>query len=80
MKSTGMVRQIDHLGRVVLPKELRDTLGIVEKDSLEIFVERDSIILRKYCPSCIFCGGTENVTYFKDKRICEGCLAELNAL
>ena len=56
MKSTGIVRQMDHLGRVVLPIELRRTLDIHEKDALEIYVDEDSIILKKYEPACIFCG------------------------
>ena len=55
MKSTGIVRKVDELGRIVLPIELRRTLDIAEKDSLEIYVDDDSIILRKYQPACIFC-------------------------
>ena len=58
VKSTGIVRKVDELGRVVLPIELRRTLNIDIKDSLEIYVENDSIILRKYEPSCIFCGSS----------------------
>ncbi len=80
MKSTGIVRQIDHLGRVVIPKELRNTLGIMDKDPLEIFVEGDRIVLRKYHPTCIFCGEEENVTEYKDKLVCAECLSELSAL
>lgn len=77
MKIIGIVRKIDELGRVVLPKELRKTLDIREKDDLEIFVENKSIILRKYEPYCIFCGSTENTTNFKDKIVCQNCLDEL---
>ena len=55
MKSTGIVRKVDELGRIVLPIEMRRTLDIAEKDALEIYVEGDSIILRKYQPACIFC-------------------------
>lgn len=55
MKSTGIVRKVDELGRIVLPIELRRTLGIEEKDRIEIFVDGESIILRKYQPACIFC-------------------------
>jgi len=70
MKSTGIVRKVDELGRVVLPIELRRTLNIDIKDSLEIYVENDSIILKKYEPSCIFCGSSEGIKEFKGKNIC----------
>lgn len=79
MKSTGIIRKIDELGRIVLPIELRRNLGIVEHDSLEIFVDGTQIILRKYSPSCIFCGSAEEVTEFKGQRICGGCKAELRS-
>jgi transcriptional pleiotropic regulator of transition state genes len=78
VKVIGIVRKIDELGRVVLPKELRRTLDINEKDELEIFVENNTIILRKYEPYCIFCGSTEKTVSFKDKVICQNCLDELN--
>ena len=58
MKSTGIVRKVDELGRIVLPIELRRTLDISEKDTLEIYVEGSAIVLRKYRPSCIFCDST----------------------
>ena len=77
MKSTGIVRRIDELGRVVLPIELRRTLDIDIKDSLEIYVEDSKIILKKYEPSCIFCGESENVVSFDDKNICKNCLEKL---
>ncbi len=77
MKSTGIVRRVDELGRVVLPVELRRSLEISEKDSLEIYVEGGSIILKKYEPACIFCGNARNVTHYKDKIICQNCLKEL---
>lgn len=77
MKSTGIVRKVDELGRVVLPIELRRTLDIDIKDSLEIYVENDSIILKKYEPSCIFCGSSENVREFKGKNICSNCYEEM---
>ena len=73
MKSTGIVRKVDELGRVVLPIELRRTLNIDIKDSLEIYVENDSIILKKYEPSCIFCGSSDAVKEFKGKNICSTC-------
>lgn len=77
MKSTGIVRKIDDLGRIVLPIELRRTLEIDIKDSLEIYVDQDTIILRKYKTSCTFCGETEGLVDFKDKCVCPSCLAEL---
>ncbi len=77
MKSTGIVRKVDELGRVVIPIELRRTLGIDEKDSLEIYVDGEKIILRKYEPACIFCGNAENVINYRGKNICEVCLKQL---
>ena len=77
MKSTGIVRKVDELGRIVLPIELRRTLDIVEKDAIEIYVEGASIILKKYEPTCIFCGDAKNVINYKGKNICSSCLKEL---
>lgn len=76
-KSTGIVRKVDELGRVVVPIELRRTLGIEEKDPLEIYVDGDSIILKKYQPSCVFCGDAEGTVHFKEKLVCGSCRAEL---
>ncbi|MBE7036432.1 MAG: AbrB/MazE/SpoVT family DNA-binding domain-containing protein, partial [Ruminococcaceae bacterium] len=70
MKSTGIVRKVDELGRIVLPIELRRTLDIAEKDALEIYVDGSTIILRKYEPSCIFCGNSKDVLVFKGRNIC----------
>lgn len=78
MKSTGVVRQLDTLGRIVLPIELRRTMDIGVKDMLEIFVEDDQIILKKYHPSCIFCSDARDVTSYKGKLVCKNCLAELS--
>ncbi|GIO39713.1 MULTISPECIES: AbrB/MazE/SpoVT family DNA-binding domain-containing protein [Paenibacillus] len=77
MKSTGIVRKVDELGRVVIPIELRRTLGIGEKDALEIYVDGERIMLKKYEPACIFCGNAENVTYFKGKIVCHECITQL---
>ncbi len=77
MKSTGIVRKVDELGRIVLPVELRRTLDIAEKDSLEIYVDDDRIILKKYEPTCIFCASSKDVISFKGKNICPNCLNEL---
>lgn len=78
MKATGIVRKVDELGRVVLPIELRRTLNIDIKDSLEIYVENDTIILRKYEPACLFCGSSTDVHEFKGKNICNECIKELH--
>lgn len=80
MKSTGIVRKVDELGRVVLPIELRRTLGIDEKDALEIYVDGSSVILRKYEPSCVFCGDAGDVVTFRGKNICHSCLKEMKGL
>lgn len=77
MKSTGIVRKVDELGRIVLPIELRRTLDIAEKDALEIYVDGSSIVLRKYEPSCVFCGDAKNISAFRGKNICVSCLQEL---
>ena len=77
MKSTGIVRKVDELGRVVIPIELRRTLGIGEKDALEIYVDGERIVLKKYEPACIFCGQAEEIIHFKGKNICPSCIAEM---
>ncbi len=77
MKSTGIVRKVDELGRIVLPIELRRTLDIDIKDPLEIYVDDSKIILKKYEPACIFCGENENVVTFEEKNICKKCLEKL---
>ena len=80
MTSTGIVRKVDELGRIVLPIEMRRTLDIGEKDALEIYVEGSSVILKKYKPSCVFCDATKDITVFKGKNICPKCLKELKEL
>ncbi len=77
MKTTGIVRQVDSLGRIVLPIELRRTLDIAERDSLEIYVEEDRIVLKKFAPSCIFCGRTEELVDFKGKKVCKPCITAM---
>lgn len=77
MKSTGVVRKIDELGRIVLPIEIRNTLGIEKRDSLEIFVDSDRIILTKYQPTCTFCENAQNLLHFHGKLVCADCLAQL---
>ena len=77
MKSTGVVRKVDELGRIVLPIELRKMMDINVKDSVEIFTDSDSIILKKYHPACVFCGDAADVVYFNGKRVCRGCIEKL---
>ncbi|MDO4482361.1 MAG: AbrB/MazE/SpoVT family DNA-binding domain-containing protein [Bacillota bacterium] len=80
MKATGIVRKVDELGRIVLPIELRRTLDIEIKDPLEIFVNDNCIILKKYTPACIFCGSAKDVKRIKEKNICADCIEELKKL
>lgn len=80
VKSTGIVRQVDELGRIVIPIELRRNLDIDKKDNLEIYVEDDHIILKKYSPACSFCANASEITVFKGRNICKSCLDELLAL
>ena len=80
MKSTGIVRKVDELGRIVLPIELRRTMDIAEKDAIEIYVDGASIILRKYEPTCIFCGDAKNVINYRGKNIGPNCLKEMKKL
>jgi len=77
LKSTGMVRRIDDLGRVVLPIELRRTMGIDEKDPLEFLVDGEQIILRKFEPACVFCGSASNTQRFHRKIVCRECAAAM---
>lgn len=73
MKSTGIVRKIDDLGRMVIPIELRKTMNINKKDPMEIFVDGNEIILRKYEPACIFCGSADDIIEFEGRTICGSC-------
>lgn len=73
MKSTGIVRRVDELGRIVIPIELRNKLEIAEKDPIEIYVDGSSIILKKHEETCVFCGSTKNVVEYKGKLICTKC-------
>ena len=77
MKSTGIVRKVDELGSIVLPIEIRKTLDLDKRDAVEIFIEDDKIILKKYFPACIFCGNANGVSYYKGKLICPECLDAL---
>ena len=77
MKTTGVIRKLDELGRIVIPIEQRRTLDINLHDPVEINIEDGKIVIKKYHTSCIFCGGAQGVTVFKDKPICKKCLNEL---
>ena len=77
MKATGIVRKVDDLGRVCLPIELRRTLDVAEKDPIEMFVDGETIILKKYEPACVFCGNAKDVIVYKGKNICPECMKEL---
>ena len=77
MKSTGIVRKVDELGRIVLPIEIRRTLDIAEKDEREIFVENERIVLQKFEPACVFCTASRGLVAFRGKNICKDCLEAL---
>ena len=80
MKSTGIIRKVDDLGRIVLPIELRRTLDIAERDELEIYMENDQIILRKYEPACLFCGSDRKLVSYNCKNICRDCVKKMQQL
>ena len=77
MKATGIVRNVDELGRIVIPKSMRTRMDIKCGDPIEIFVEGENILLAKFAPHCIFCGSDESVVQFKGKNVCKGCIAEI---
>ena len=77
MKTTGIVRKVDKLGRIVIPIELRRNLSISEKDSLEIYVDDEKIILKKYEPACVFCGNASETQVFKGKQVCKECISTM---
>jgi transcriptional pleiotropic regulator of transition state genes len=77
LKSTGIVRKVDELGRVVIPIELRRTLGINIKDALEIYVDGEKIVLKKYEPACIFCGSADHVRQFSGRIVCQECIDKM---
>ncbi|HHW45681.1 MAG TPA: AbrB/MazE/SpoVT family DNA-binding domain-containing protein [Clostridiales bacterium] len=81
MKATGMLRKVDELGRIVIPKELRRQYNVEDnKDFFEIFVEDDAIILKKYQPSCIFCGELKEISNYKGHNICSSCIQAISNL
>ena len=80
MKSTGIIRRVDELGRVVIPIEIRNQFNIIEKDPIEIYVDGSSIILKKFEPNCIFCGNTQDLLSYNDKLICTECANKIGSL
>ena len=78
MKSTGIVRRVDELGRVVIPIEIRNKFGIAVKDPIEIYVEGSNIVLKKFEQSCIFCGNTNNLSEYKGKLLCKECVEQIS--
>lgn len=77
MKSTGIVRKVDELGRIVLPIEIRRTLDIAERDELEIYMDGDKIVLQKFEPSCIFCDSSYGMISYNGKNVCRECAKKL---
>ena len=78
MKSTGIIRKVDELGRIVLPIELRRTLDIAERDELEIYLDDDKVILKKYEPSCIFCGSSCGLVSYHGRNVCMECIENMS--
>ena len=79
-KSIGIARKVDHLGRIVLPKELRDSLGLDKNTTIEMYVEDNLIYIKKYCHGCFFCESIKDVVEYKDKTICKSCIYMLKEL
>ena len=77
VKSTGIIRKVDELGRIVLPIEIRRTLDISERDELEIFMDNDQIVLQKFEPSCIFCGSSKDMVSYRGKNVCRECILKM---
>ena len=77
VKSTGYIRKVDDMGRIVLPIELRRMLDIAERDELEIFMENDRIILQKFEPACIFCGSSQELITYQGKNVCQKCVQKM---
>lgn len=81
MKSTGIIRGLDNMGRVVIPKEIRKFLNMTEGvDEFEIYMQDDCIVLKKHKPSCIFCSAEENCIEFESQKICEDCVKKMQTI
>lgn len=79
MKSTGFVKKIDELGRILIPKELRSSMELDTRDALEMFVDGDRLVLQKYQPACIFCNNADEIIFFEGRRVCASCLSKLKS-
>lgn len=77
MKTTGFVRKVDMLGRIVLPAELRRALGIEADDSLEIYVDDQNIVMRVYKPTCFLCGAGDDFVEYRGKIVCRDCIEKM---
>lgn len=80
MKDTGVVRKLDELGRITLPMELRKSLGLKEKDALQIFVDGERIVLERYAPSDIFTGSMDDLIEYHGKKVSKESIKELAKL
>lgn len=80
MKSTGIVRRMDELGRIVLPVELRRTLDIAERDELEIYLDDDKVVLKKCEPSCVFCASLRGLVTYRERNVCMECVQQIKEL
>ena len=80
MKSTGIVRKVDELGRIVLPIEIRRTLDIAERDEIEIYMDNDRIVLQKFEPSCVFCSSSYALVNYRGKNVCRDCINSMNGI
>lgn len=80
MRSTGIIRKVDELGRIVLPVELRRTMDIAERDQLEIYLDGDKIVLKKNDPACVFCGATQRLSDYRGKQICRDCIESVSGI
>lgn len=73
MKASGIIRNVDPLGRVVIPKEMRNVMGINEGEPVEIVKVNNDIVIRKYSKGCIFCGSDRGISEFREALVCEEC-------
>ncbi len=80
MKTRGIVRRVDELGRLVIPKELRREIGVMDGDEVEILGGEGCIVIKKYSPVCFLCGSAEELVSFKGRKICSDCIRELDSL
>lgn len=80
LKNTGIVRRVDEFGRISLPVEMRKNMGLEEKSPVEFFVDGNTIVIKKYCPSCVFCGESEAVVEYLGKLVCANCIKTLSEI